>query len=59
MILPLYFPLMELYIIPLALTLLNKMTLLREKITIFFRLQDHSCYLPMFQVSFGGNLFLQ
>lgn len=34
-------------------TLLNKMALLKENIVIFLRLQDHSYYLQMFQVSFG------
>jgi len=58
-ILPLYFPLMELHIKPLALTLLNKMMLLKEIIVILLRLQDHFCYLPMFQVYSRGKLFLQ
>jgi len=59
MILPIYLPLIELYIKHLAMTLLDKMVLLKESIFILLRLQDHSCYLQMFQVSFGGKLFLQ
>jgi len=55
MILPLYFPPIELYIRPLAPILLNKMVLLKENIVIFLRLQDHSCYLLMFQGSIGGS----
>jgi len=54
-----YLPLMELYIKPLALTFFNKMMLLKENIVILLRLQDHSCYLLMFQVSSWGKLFLQ
>jgi len=48
---------MEVYIKPFALTLLNKMALLRENIIILLRLQDHSCYLLIFQVSSWGKLF--
>jgi len=48
MILSLYLPLMELYIRPLAMTLINKISLLKENIVIFLKLQDHSCYLLMF-----------
>jgi len=55
MILPLYLFLMELYVIPLAQTLLNKMVLLKENIVILLKLQDHSCYLSMFQVPFGRS----
>jgi len=42
MILPLYLPLMKLYIKPLALTLLNKMVLLKENIVVLLKLQNHS-----------------
>jgi len=59
MILPLYLPLTELYIKPLALSLLNKMMLLKENIIILLRLPNHSCYMLMFQVSSGMKLFLQ
>ena len=59
MILPLYLPLMELYIISLALTLLNKIMLLKENIVILLKLQDHCCYLLVFQVSSWVKLFLQ
>jgi len=59
MILPFYLPLIELYIRTLTLTLLNKITLLKEKIIISLRLQEYCGYLLMFQVSFGDKLFLQ
>jgi len=56
-ILPFYLPLMELYIKPFALTLLNKMVLLKENIVILLRLQDHSCYMSML-VSCRGEVIL-
>jgi len=36
----------------------KKMAMLKENIVILLRLQDHSCYLLMYQVPFGGELFL-
>ena len=39
-------------------TLLNKMGLLREKITTYWKLLDPSCLLVMFHTHFGVNPFL-